>query len=201
MKLKARVRATYGLDPDDPTPNQVTSSLIRSDGTLTVSLDGAPAIRLDLGAGRRVRAGFIAMGRDYGTEIFPLAYRDDSVDEIVASHVLEHFPHSQVQAVVRDWARALKPGGRMRLAVPDFGLLALDYLSGSIGTVERIVMGGQIDANDFHRSIFDDDRLRRLMMLAGLIDIKPWESEIADSARESVSLNLEGRKPCLAVIG
>jgi hypothetical protein len=56
-------------------------------------------------------------------------------------------------------------------------------------------MGGQIDANDFHKSIFTYNRLRRLMTMAGLEIVGLWESELADCAREWISLNLEGRKP------
>jgi group I intron endonuclease len=37
-------------------------------------------IKLDLGAGAISPDGYIPMGRDYGSEIFPLAYPDESVD-------------------------------------------------------------------------------------------------------------------------
>ncbi len=43
-------------------------------------------IKLDLGAGPVSPDGFIPMGRDHGSEIFPLAAADGSVDEIRASH-------------------------------------------------------------------------------------------------------------------
>ena len=46
-------------------------------------------IRLDLGAGSVSPPGFIPLGRDHGSEIWPLPYADESVDEIRASHVLE----------------------------------------------------------------------------------------------------------------
>ena len=211
IPLKARVRATFGFDPDDPTPNQVTTfSGINDDpmaaeraiylaGNVTVTRDDPMAVRLDLGAGRIVRPGHIPLGRGYGSEIFPLGYRSETVDEIVASHVLEHFPFGQVKEVLRDWIRALKPGGRLRIAVPDFWKIASQYFASpdsiTFGLAQRRLMGGQSDENDFHRSIFDFDRLYELMQSEGLRVVGRWQSEIVDCARDEISLNLEGRKP------
>ncbi len=52
--------------------------------------------------------------------MYPLAYKDESVDEIYASHVLEHFPYNKTQEVLNDWVRVLKPGGRIRIPVHYF---------------------------------------------------------------------------------
>lgn len=152
-------------------------------------------IRLDLGAGPIPRPGFIPMGRDYGSEIFPLPYADGSVDEIVASHVLEHFPHRQVGEVLKDWVRALKKGGKIRIAVPDFKTIAEDYLTGKAQPHELYVMGGQTDRNDYHQAMFDRDKLRHLLAGQGLVLIRPWVSEIEDCAAYPISLNLEAYKP------
>jgi predicted SAM-dependent methyltransferase len=205
IPLKARVRATYGIDADDPTPDQVTTVNVATDGrfvtvgtaTVTILLDEPTAIRLDLGAEKNVRPGFIALGRYHGSEVYPLAYRDESVDEIVASHILEHFPFGMVQAVVKDWARVLKRGGSLKIAVPDFLLISAEFFSApaQFGLVQRWIMGGQTDSNDFHKSIFTNDWLLLLMRQAGLVIAGRWESQIADCAREPISLNIEGRKP------
>src|SRR5882672_10745776 len=134
-------------------------------------------IRLDLGAGSVVRPGFIPMGRDYGSEVFPLAYADESVDEIVASHILEHFPHAQLEAVIKDWVRCLKKGGKLKIAVPDMKKIAESYLSGVQYPYESFLVGGQVDHNDFHRSLFDESRLRGLLAGAGLVLTRPWVSD------------------------
>jgi hypothetical protein len=153
-------------------------------------------IRLDLGAGPVSPAGFVPLGRAHGSEIYPLPYGDDSVDEIRASHVLEHFPHGELEAVIADWVRALKPGGRLRVAVPDFGAIARAYASGARLNAEGYLMGGQVDSDDFHKALFDRDRLRQLLASADLVLLRPWQSELAeDCAALPVSLNLEGTKP------
>jgi SAM-dependent methyltransferase len=158
------------------------------------------SLRLDLGAGALSPPGFIPVGRDHGSEIFPLHYADGSVDEIRASHVLEHFPHGQVEAVIADWVRALKKGGKLRIAVPDFAKLAQGYLEGDPLPHESFLMGGQVDANDFHHAVFDRDKLRKLLAGAGLVLTRPWESEIDDCAGYPISLNLEARKPFMPEI-
>ncbi len=152
-------------------------------------------IKLDLGAGDVSPPGFIPLGRDHGSEIYPLHYADGSVDEIRASHVLEHFPYRQLGAVIADWVRCLKKGGKLKIAVPDFARLARDYLEGVEQPNESYIMGGQQDRNDYHQSMFDRERLKKLMADAGLVLIQEWKSEINDCAAYPISLNLEGRKP------
>jgi Methyltransferase domain len=154
-------------------------------------------VKLDLGAGAVSPAGFIPVGRDHGTEIFPLAYPDGCADEIRASHVLEHFPHNQAEAVIADWVRVLKKGGKLKIAVPDFKKIAESYVAGKElpHPIEWYMMGGQTDRNDFHHAMFDEEKLRRLLAGAGLVLTRTWKSEIGDCAAYPISLNLEARKP------
>jgi hypothetical protein len=67
---------------------------------------------------------------------------------------LEHFPRGQILEVLRNWVRVLKPGGRLRVAVPDFEKVAQNYLDGVEQPTEAFVMGGQIDQHDFHKAVF-----------------------------------------------
>lgn len=159
-------------------------------------------IRLDLGAGAVSPAGYVPLGRRHGSEIFPLAYNDGTVDEIRASHVLEHFSWRQVDAVLADWVRALKPGGVLKIAVPDFEKIAAGYLEGRGQQVpaEWLVMGGQEDADEFHRSLFDREHLRRRLAAAGLVLLRPWTSDLEDCAGYPVSLNMQGTKPAMSEI-
>lgn len=154
-------------------------------------------IRLDLGAGKVSPPGFIPMGRDHGSEIYPLPYADDTVDEIRASHVLEHFGHHQVAAVLKDWIRALKKGGRIRIAVPDFEKIAAGYLGGKEGlNPEHVVYGGQVDPHDYHKSMFTRAKLGKLLADENLVLIQDWTSELPDDcAAYEISTNLEGYKP------
>lgn len=139
-------------------------------------------------------SGYVNVDRCEGREVYPLDYADGSVDEIRASHVLEHFSHREIANVLRDWVRALKPGGRLAIAVPDFSVIAQQYLAGAPLPIEGYVMGGHVDANDRHGAIFDEEQLRDVMTSAGLLGIQRWNSRIQDCAALPVSLNLFGHK-------
>lgn len=151
-------------------------------------------VRLNLGAGDQPIPGFTSIDRKGGQEVYPLGDADESVDEIRASHVLEHFSHRQTSSVLAEWARVLKPGGVMKIAVPDFELIAREYLDGKPINVQGYTMGGHTDGNDHHGAIFDEEELTRGLRAAGLWNIRRWESEIKDCASLPISLNLMGRK-------
>jgi predicted SAM-dependent methyltransferase len=154
-----------------------------------------PGLRLNLGAGEVNIPGFTNVDRKTGQEVYPLAYEDGSVDEILASHVLEHFSHRESGVVLNHWVQKLKPGGKIRLAVPDFELLAKEYLAGKPLNVQGYVMGGHVDADDRHGTIFDRESLTELMMSCGLERIGGWKSETKDCSNLAISLNLQGFKP------
>jgi len=48
-----------------------------------------------------------------------LWFRDEVLDFVYSSHVLEDFDENETEPVLREWARVLKPGGRLVLLVPD----------------------------------------------------------------------------------
>lgn len=157
--------------------------------------------KLDLGAGATSPEGFVPLGRAHGTEIYPLAYDDGSVDEIRCSHALEHFSQNQTVEILTHWASKLKPGGVLKIAVPNFEWIAKQYLAGAPINVQGYTMGGQVDENDYHKAIFDDECLAEALRLAGLIDIRKWESDNDDCSRLDVSLNMCGTKPRKTAVG
>lgn len=158
---------------------------------------GAAAVgplRLNLGAGEAPLAGYRNLDGKNGDTIYPLDYAEGSVDEIRASHILEHFSHREVLDVLKNWTRALKWDGTLKIAVPDFEKIATAYLAGEKGPWQGYTMGGHLDIADRHGAIFDRESLTELMAQAGLREIEPWQSEIQDCASLPISLNLQGRR-------
>ncbi len=153
-------------------------------------------MKLNLGSGQVNIEGFENVDRKLGTEVYPLPdkYADNSIEEIRASHILEHFSQREVCAVIRHWVTKLKVGGRIKIAVPNFEYIAKRYLAKEKINTHGFIMGGQVDDDDYHKSLFDEDALRKLMVHSGLRDIKLWKCENTDSASQEVSLNLEGVK-------
>lgn len=152
-------------------------------------------MKLDLGAGANSPEGFTPLGNVNGTGIYPLPYADNSVDAVRGSHVLEHFPHGQIADVLKEWVRVLKPGGEIRIAVPNFEWIAENYMAGQPINTQGYVMGGQVDGADFHKATFDKRSLTQQLAAAGLMLIREWKSELQDCAALPVSLNLCGTKP------
>ena len=59
----------------------------------------------------------------------PLPFADNSVSAIYASHVLEHLYRSQALALISECNRTLRPGGTLRLVVPDLHSMVVEYLN------------------------------------------------------------------------
>lgn len=147
-------------------------------------------IKLNIGAGSTVIEGFTPIDRKFGSEAFPLPYPDGSVSEIRASHILEHFTFGDAQKALEEWSRVLKPGGRIRISVPDVDKVLADKSPNRL----FYLMGGQTDANDVHKSAYDEERLAGVMREAGFSNLQEWSSPNTDSAALPISLNIEGFK-------
>jgi hypothetical protein len=153
-------------------------------------------MKLDIGCGDKPKDGFVAVDAKCGKAAYPLTeIGDGTVEEIYASHVLEHFSHRQVSAVLSEWVRVLAPGGMLRVAVPDFRAISSAYLSGHRIPVQGYVMGGHVDNNDHHGCLFDAESLTDLMHQCGLVAVGAWKSDNDDCSSLPISLNLCGVKP------
>jgi SAM-dependent methyltransferase len=82
-------------------------------------------VKLDLGAGKNKRAGFIGVdvrpfdGVDQVVDLTgPWPWKDGEVEEVHASHVVEHFTAPQRIHFVNELFRVLKPGGKASVIVP-----------------------------------------------------------------------------------
>ena len=164
----------------------------------SVDVPDPNVLKLNLGSGDKPIGGYRNLDVKTGQTVYPLeGYADASVDEIRASHVLEHFPHNDTLKVLTEWYRVLKPGGLMKIAVPNFDFI-IDAYRGGAGRqlpLEGYLMGGQIDRFDVHHAMFNTQKLNSLMEAIGLRGMRTWKSEIDDCASLPVSLNIQGVKP------
>lgn len=56
-----------------------------------------------------------------------LPFADSSVRYIYSSHAFEHFTYEESLGIAKDCFRVLAPGGILRVAVPDLGLIVREY--------------------------------------------------------------------------
>jgi len=118
---------------------------------------------------------------------------DGSAELVYACHVLEHFPRKRTLPVLKEWRRVLRPGGMLRLSVPDFGVCARLYVEeqASLADVIGPLVGGQTYLYNFHYNIFDEPSLTALLEEAGFVDVQRWDwrtTEHAEATKNRISL-------------
>jgi predicted SAM-dependent methyltransferase len=92
--------------------------------------------RLNLGAGNYPLKGWTNIDlKDADLRIRPWPWANDSIDEINASHLLEHFTKTDGFLFLTQCYRILKSGGALHLAVPDMDKFIACRLAGSFAAV------------------------------------------------------------------
>jgi SAM-dependent methyltransferase len=142
-------------------------------------------IKLNVGCGWR------DFGRDWvhidgGTyphldskDIINLPYKEDSVDLIYASHVLEYFDRQEATALLSKWYSKLKPGGILRLAVPNFEVIAKLYADGKyplknfLGPLYGYMVMG--DNKIYHKTTYDFIELESTLERCMFKDIRTYD--------------------------
>jgi len=159
-------------------------------------------MKLHLGCGKRDFPGFINVDLadyphiNYRRSVDDLSiFEDNSADLIYASHVLEYFSLEDAERVLTEWRRVLKPGGILKLAVPDFGGLARAYQKfEDVGLFQGIIYG-LIKPNNiqdqplFHKTIYDFRLLQKVLEENGFTNVKTYNwQDFLESGQEDHSM-------------
>jgi predicted SAM-dependent methyltransferase len=150
---------------------------------------------LDVGCGPNTHANFINL--DYGwrpgidicwdvTRGLPL--ESNSLKGLFTEHCFEHLPFDAIPDVLAECCRVIKPGGSVRIVVPDGELYltqytdivrgqsshGLPYAEGErqSGVYSPIVSVNRIFRDHGHLFIYDFDMFRQLLAKAGFVDIR-----------------------------
>ena len=111
-------------------------------------------------------------------DITKLSYEDNSADLIYSSHTLEYFDRFEVMDVLKEWNRVLKPGGILRIAVPDFQAMIKLYNEGYV--LENFLgpLYGKMDMGDikiYHKTCYDFNSLKIILENSGFNEIKLFD--------------------------
>lgn len=97
-------------------------------------------MRLNVGCGKRVMEGWVNcdIARDPEAERDPeiicdakqIPLEDECADVLQAIHLFEHFYRWQIDDVLKEWKRLLKPGGLLILELPNLVKCCQNYLEG-----------------------------------------------------------------------
>jgi SAM-dependent methyltransferase len=97
------------------------------DNSLTVRIGAKPVARGLLPASPFVAA--VKSGKVRYANALSLPLADGSAEAIYSSHMVEHLDRDEARAFLAECRRVLKPGGFVRLAVPDLRKIVEDYLA------------------------------------------------------------------------
>jgi predicted SAM-dependent methyltransferase len=137
---------------------------------------------------------------------------DNAAVLVYMCHVLEHVPRHKVVQVLLEMRRVLRPGGVLRISVPDFDLILNIYreTGRSIDAIVSPLMGAQDYRENFHLAVFNAESLTALLERAGFIrvsqwtpqtckhhDFEDWASRLYDVEGRAfpISINLEATSP------
>jgi predicted SAM-dependent methyltransferase len=116
-------------------------------------------------------------------EKIPYPYDSNSIDEILANDIVEHFSHKDVEEIVKEWRRILKNEGTLIIKTPDFeniiNILKRDstflrVTAALIGKPEKTwisiphwLYGAQDYSQNFHKLIFTKIELKKFLEYVG----------------------------------
>jgi predicted SAM-dependent methyltransferase len=156
-------------------------------------------MKLNLGCGKRnFGSDWIHIdGSNYehihSHDIENLPFEENTVDIIYASHVFEYFDRDYANVVLNKWKKYLKPGGVLRLAVPNFEVYANLYSKDKI-TLEQCLgpLYGKWKMTEtetiYHKTTYDFLSLKKILENNGFKDVKYWNwNEVEHSGIDDYS--------------
>jgi GT2 family glycosyltransferase len=134
------------------------------------------AVRLNLGCGIYAIPGMVnidqrpSVNPDLVADALDLPYEPGTVDEIYCGHLLEHLTWDEGQKALRHWHSILKTGGTIMITVPDFDVLAKQYLDNPTAKNMRVMNDLYIYSyvqESLHRYCYGPALLKAAMTEAG----------------------------------
>jgi len=112
-------------------------------------------------------------GCDVIDDIFKLeSFETESADLIYACHSLEHADYKEADAALKRWFEVLKPGGVLRLAVPDMEAhFAHYYYHRDLRLLHSTFWGSQKHPYDYHKNGWDFKKLKEDLSAVGFSNI------------------------------
>jgi predicted SAM-dependent methyltransferase len=147
-------------------------------------------LKLHLGCGFRHLGGFVHIDIDDqehidypNTDISNLGMMEtDSVDLIYTCGSFEYFDRERAPDVLKEWKRVLKPGGSLKISVPDFESIVKVYNKNKevdgIGILGPLYGKWEINngTHVYHKTVYDFNSLRTLLNKAGFIQVKKYDA-------------------------
>ena len=121
-------------------------------------------------------------GVDFLGDISDLSqFEDNSIQEVYASHVIEHVPQKKVNETLKGVYRILSENGKFYISVPDMDVLCKIFIDSKAPPdvkfhIMRMMFGGQVDEFDFHDFGWNFEFMRDFLTKAGFKRIEKVKS-------------------------
>lgn len=126
---------------------------------------------------------FSSTKADYYCDVANLPFDKEAFSLVYVSHVAEHLHRHCVVAAFTHWRALIKPGGILRIAVPDFAAVVEWYnKTGNLDDVMGLLYGAQNFPLNRHTVAFDANTLRRDLIRAGFETIRFWDWRTTEHA-------------------
>lgn len=140
-------------------------------------------MKLHLGCGKKILPGYVNIDlynprADVEADVRTLPYADDSIDEILAVHVLEHIWLRDVPDLLRHWYELLVKDGKLILELPCLDKLITYIKDNEQYDVRRILwpMYGEptedMREEDLHKWFYTFDEARKYLKQAGFGEVR-----------------------------
>lgn len=112
-------------------------------------------------------------------DIYLKSFNKNSADLIYASHFIEYFDRNEVVEIIKSWKEILKENGILRVAVPNFKVLAELYhkniypLDNFLGPLYgKMKMG---ENYIYHKTVYDFKSIKKLFLEIGMKNIHIYD--------------------------
>lgn len=141
----------------------------------------ASGLRVNLGCGHLPLDAYVNVdmrelpGVDAVATVTDLPFGEGSIEELFSAHLVEHFPLEQMEReVLPYWRSRIRPGGTLRMVLPDAGAMLDGFAAGEIPweDLREVLYGGQEYEGDFHFNMYTSETLTKLLGDSGFEDVK-----------------------------
>lgn len=127
--------------------------------------NASSGVKLNIGCGTNKLAGWVNIDSvpevkpDLVHDITePLPFADQSVDEILADGILEHFDKYMRFLVFYEWVRVLKVGGKINIGVPDFQKTCFRYFKFGFNNFVDFIFGENLWNSKYYLGHFGNHK-------------------------------------------
>lgn len=158
-------------------------------------------VQLNLGCGDMILPDYINCdlyndNADIKCDVKILPFKDNSVDKILALHIIEHFDFKEAFDVLKEWNRVLKKNGILMIEIPDFLNCCKEFVNGDEDY--RIKLYGNFFAHPWipgqiHKFLYTENQLRWTLEQCNFYNIVRRKA-LRYIGNENINLGMEAMK-------